>query len=150
MGSKTKTWAEKLEDARNKKDLPTVKLCQKTGKRLALPSVADVEAQMRSVPLGRVRTIRQMTDDFAAKYEADMACPMLTGIFVWIVAHASDEAAAPDVPWWRTVKSDGKLNPKFPDGPAKQRMLLEAEGVELEEGHGKQPPRVRHLGRFLS
>jgi len=150
MGRNRKTWAEKLEEARRKSDLPAVKLCDKTGKLLALPCVADVETQMLSVPQGRVRTIRQMTDDFAAKYKADMACPMLTGILVWIVAHAGDESGTPDVPWWRVVKSDGKLNPKFPGGPAKQKALLEAEGIDIEEGTGKTPPRIRNLDRVLS
>ncbi len=31
-------------------------------------------------------------------------------------------------PWWRTLKTGGELNPKFPGGPDRQRALLEAEG----------------------
>ena len=107
MAYKRKTWAQKLDDARNYKTLPKVELCDQTGSRFAMPSMADVESEMRSVPPGQVRTIRQMTDRFAAKYDAETACPMLTGIFVWIVAHANEENGDLDIPWWRTVKSDG-------------------------------------------
>lgn len=149
-----KSWAEKLKTAREKKDLGRVKLCEKTGKTLALPSVDDVESEMKAVPKGKVRAISHMTDDFAAKYKSDMACPLITGILSWIIAHANNEKAEKGdkdiIPWWRTVKSDGKLNPKYPDGPFKQKTLLEAEGIEIEPGKVKQPPKVRNLEKYLA
>lgn len=147
-----KSWEEKLEDARAKKDLGRVKFCEKTGKTLALPSVNDVEGEIKTVPKGKVKTIDQMVSHFRAKYKSDMACPLLTGIHMWIISNAQNEkaeAGSRDIlPWWRIIKSDGKLNPKYPEGPFKQKMLLEAEGIEIEPGRGQQPPRVKNLAKY--
>jgi hypothetical protein len=73
---------------------------------------------MRQVPKGKLTTI---------------ACPITTGIFAWISAHAAAEAAAEGkrdtAPYWRTLKSKGELNPKYPGGIAGLRRKL------LREGH---------------
>lgn len=53
---------------------------------------------------------------------------MTTGIFAWISAHAAEEAAAEGVqdvtPYWRTLKSDGELNEKYPGGVEQQALNL--------------------------
>jgi alkylated DNA nucleotide flippase Atl1 len=33
-----------------------------------------------------------------------------------------------ETPYWRTLKKDGELNEKYPDGIEGQKALLEAEG----------------------
>jgi alkylated DNA nucleotide flippase Atl1 len=57
---------------------------------------------------------------------------MTTGIFAWIIAHANHEqtqqGAKRVVPWWRLVKTDGELNPKYPEGGQIQKRKLEEEG----------------------
>lgn len=115
-----KSWREKLADA---KDLP---------KTMVIPSPAEVDAVMRRVPKGRVATIAEVHAALARAHGTDIACPMTTGIFAWIAAHAAEEARAADAkritPWWRTLKSGGELNPKNPGGIAAQKRLLEAEG----------------------
>ena len=62
----------------------------------------------------------------------DVACPITTGIFAWIAAHAAEEAAGEGkkriTPYWRTLKADGEINPKYPGGAEAVRELLEAEG----------------------
>jgi alkylated DNA nucleotide flippase Atl1 len=35
------------------------------------------------------------------------------------------------MPYWRTLKSKGELNPKFPNAPEAQLKLLEKEGFEI-------------------
>ena len=61
-----------------------------------------------------------------------MGCPLTTGIFAWLAAHAAEEAAAEGkkgiTPYWRTLKSGGELNPKYPGGIKAQKARLEAEG----------------------
>jgi hypothetical protein len=61
-----------------------------------------------------------------------MACPVTTGIFAWIAAHAADEAEQAGrkriTPYWRTLKAGGELNPKYPGGIKNLRARLEAEG----------------------
>jgi alkylated DNA nucleotide flippase Atl1 len=60
---------------------------------------------------------------------------MTTGIFAWIAAHAADEARAAGekniTPYWRTLKSGGELNPKYPGGIPALKKLLAAEGHKV-------------------
>ena len=62
----------------------------------------------------------------------ESACPITTGIFSWISAHAVEEAGAAGekkvTPYWRTLKKDGELNPKYPGGIAGLKRKLAAEG----------------------
>mgnify|MGYP002008810771 FL=1 len=66
------------------------------------------------------------------KHRTDFTCPITTGIFPWIAAHAADELAQQGrkriTPYWRTLKSDGQINPKYPGGIEAIREKLEAEG----------------------
>lgn len=115
-----RSWCEKLADA---KDLP---------RTMVIPSPAEVDAVMRRVPRGKVATIAEVRAALASSHGTDIACPMTTGIFAWIAAHAAEEARAAGArrvtPWWRTLKSGGELNPKNPGGIAAQKRLLEDEG----------------------
>ena len=64
-----------------------------------------------------------------------MGCPITTGIFAWIAAHAAQEAELAGVkritPYWRTLKAGGELNPKYPGGIDAVRARLEAEGHRI-------------------
>lgn len=53
----------------------------------------------------------------------------------------------PDVPWQRVVRKDGSLAPMPPDGSARQRALLEAEGVTFD---ARGRVLRRHFGDGLS
>jgi hypothetical protein len=130
-----KTWAEKLADA---KDLPKVIRLQGrfaarfgTG-TMVIPAPHDVDRLMRRVRRGHVITINELRTKLAREFRTTTACPITTGIFAWIAAHAADEAATTGArsttPWWRTLKGEGRLNDKYPGGAARQRKLLEAEG----------------------
>ena len=75
------------------------------------------------------------------------------GIFVAIAARAAGEMEAEgkkDVtPYWRTIKEGGKLNEKYPGGVEAQKDRLQAEGLVIEPGRGKQPPRVKDYEKYL-
>ena len=138
--AKKKTWREKLAD---NKDLPKVvplrgKAALKWGKgTLAIPAPLEVDALMRSVPVRRVITIDLMRSCIARKHGATLGCPLTTGIFAWLAAHAADEAAAEGVkritPYWRTLKTGGEINPKYPGGIARLGKLLRKEGHKLRQ-----------------
>jgi len=54
-------------------------------------------------------------------------------------ANAAEEAArngkSSDIPYWRTLKSGGFLNPKYPGGQEAHKRLLEQEGyIVLQKG----------------
>src|SRR5262245_31493590 len=99
---------------------------------LVIPAPVEVDAIMRRVPKGRIITINQIRGRLAKKHGATIACPITTGIFVMIAARAADEARAEGrkriTPYWRTLKGDGELNPKYPGGLNAQRRQLRLEG----------------------
>jgi hypothetical protein len=133
--SKKKSWREKLADS---KGLPkTGRIDGKMSARwgsgtMVIPAPIEVDEIMRKVPKGRLTTINEIRAALARKHNVDVGCPITTGIFAWIAAHAADEAAAEGAkrvtPYWRTLKSGGELNPKYPGGVPGLRKLLAAEG----------------------
>src|ERR1035441_8718904 len=145
-----KSWREKL----NNPNLPKVvrilpNLRQRFGEgSMLVPSPLEVEAFIRTVRKGSVTTVSQFREYLAAKYAVDATCPLTTGIFVRLAAEAAEEDARAGetriTPYWRVVKDDGSLNPKFPGGVARQAERLRAEGHRIVPGIGKRPPRVGH------
>lgn len=133
-----KTWREKLAD---KKDLPkVVKISGPMSRRwgqgtVAIAAPAEIDQLMQRVPRGKLITINELRAAIAAKHGATIGCPITTGIFAWIAAHAAAEAAAEGAkritPYWRTLKSGGELNAKYPGGIDALRQRLEAEGHEI-------------------
>jgi 6-O-methylguanine DNA methyltransferase, DNA binding domain len=135
MAAKKKTWREKLAD---NKDLPRVgpitgRMTRRWGSgTMVIPAPVEVDTAMRRVPKGKLITINEIRATLAKKHGATMACPITTGIFAWIAAHAAAEAAASGAkrmtPYWRTLKTGGELNPKYPGGIPNLKDRLEAEG----------------------
>ena len=107
------------------------------------------DALIRAVPEGSVITVSQIRKTLAQKYAADVTCPLVTGIFVRIAAEAAEEDASAGsariTPYWRVVKDDGSLNPKFPGGVERQEQHLRQEGQRMIAGTAKHPPRVAAL-----
>jgi hypothetical protein len=103
-----KSWREKLADD---KGLP--KIGQTTGRlskrwgegTFVIPAPREVDALMKKVPRGRVVTINELRAALAKKHQTNFACPITTGIFAWIAAHAAAEDEAENkkrvTPFWR-------------------------------------------------
>ena len=133
-----KSWREKLAD---NKGLPKVgevtgKMSRRWGEGImVIPAPTEVDEFMKQVPKGKLATINELRAALAARHKADFACPITTGIFSWIAAHAAEEAAAAGVkrttPYWRTLKTGGELNPKYPGGvnALAKRLRLEGHAV---------------------
>ena len=113
---------------------------------MLVPSPREVEAVIRTVPRGSVMTVAQIREYLAGKYAADVTCPLTTGIFVRLAAEAAEEDALAGkveiTPYWRIVKDDGSMFPKFPGGVGGQADRLRADGCRVLPGRGKRPPRV--------
>jgi hypothetical protein len=107
------------------------------GATVAIPAPREIDAHMRAVPIGALTTVSDIRDAVAREHNADFGCPMTTGIFAWIAAHAAEEAAQagePDItPYWRTLKAGGELNPKYPGGIEQQKARLQSEGHQIVE-----------------
>jgi len=135
MASPRKSWQEKLHDD---KGFPRVwaigpKMRKSWGKgTFVIPAPIEVDRIMRRVPRGRLVTIDGIRKRLARRHRATIACPITTGIFAWIAANAAAECAASGnkrvTPWWRTLKSTGEINPKYPGGAEGQRLRLIREG----------------------
>lgn len=138
MAYKKRTWAEKLADG---KEFPKVsRIDQTRSKRwgsgtFVIPAPMEVDGLMRRVPAGKLTTIDELRKTLARRHGATIACPITTGIFAWIAAHAAAEANAQKVknttPFWRTLKTGGELNPKYPGGIPALRQKLRAEGHKV-------------------
>jgi hypothetical protein len=129
------TWTEKLH---NSKGYPKVEvLDQRMSKHwgqgtIVIPAPIEVDELMRQVPVGKVTTINNIRQAIAKKHGATIGCPITTGIFSWIAAHAAEEqranGEANTTSYWRTLKVGGMLNEKYPGGINCQRLHLESEG----------------------
>ena len=156
MSKAHKSWQEKLADS---KDLPkVVEITGKMSKRwgtgsLVIPAPREVDEIMRRVPRGKLITINQIRAIVAQKHGATIGCPLTTGIFANIAAHAAEEAAdegKKDItPYWRTLKVSGQLNEKYPGGVEAQAAHLKEEGHTIEPGKGKKPPKVKDFEKAL-
>jgi hypothetical protein len=133
-----KSWREKLADS---KDFPKVaKIEGKLTKRwgtgtFVIPAPLEVDAEMKLVRRGKLTTIDAIRRSLAMKHRTTIACPITTGIFAWIAAHAADESEQEGrkrvTPYWRTLKTGGELNPKYPGGIKNLRARLAAEGHRI-------------------
>jgi hypothetical protein len=116
--------------------------------RMLVPTPMQVAQALRRVRWGRLITPAQLRARLARQAGADFTCPMTTGIFLNILAGATEEALAegrrPVAPYWRVVDDRGGLPPKFPPGPARQAVHLRAEGHQVSRAG-----RVRDVGSAL-
>jgi len=135
---KKKSWCEKLKDD---KGLPQVqKITAKMSKRwgtgtVVIPAPMEVNEIMRRVPRGKLITINEIRASLAKKHGATIGCPITTGIFAWIAANAAEELRQQGekdlTPYWRTLKTGGLINEKYPGGVEGQKKLLEKEGHKV-------------------
>jgi hypothetical protein len=135
MKPRKKSWQEKLAD---NKGFPKVcPIDSKQSKRwgegtFVIPAPVEVNELMRQVPKGKLATMDQIREALARRHGATIACPLTTGIFAWISAHAAAEAGVEGkkntTPFWRTLKAKGELNPKYPGGIDGLKRQLIAEG----------------------
>jgi len=135
MARKKATWQEKLNNSKGypKVEPLTGKMSEKWGTgTLVIPAPVEVDQLMKKVPKGKLTTINEIRSALARKHNATIGCPLTTGIFAWICAYAAEERKQQGIvdvtPYWRTLKTGGFLNEKYPGGLEAQKQLLEQEG----------------------
>ncbi len=156
MAKMRKSWREKLHDS---KDLPRVveitdQMSQRWGTgTCVIPAPVEVDEIMRKVPSGKLITINLIRESLAKKHGASIGCPITTGIFSNIAARAAEEDAsegkADITPYWRTLKSKGELNEKYPGGLEAQAKRLRAEGHTIEPDRSGKPRKVKDFEKAL-
>lgn len=120
---------------RDGKDMPKIQIITDEasikkygGNRMYFAPPMDYDRVMRRVPLGKVITVGEIREYFAAQNGADFTEPITAGVFVSIAAWASHQRSEDKTPYWRTLRAGGELNPKYPGGVEEQKEMLEAEG----------------------
>ena len=98
------------------------------GDKMYFAPPTDYDKVMKIVPFGKIITVGAIREHFAKLSGADFTEPITAGIFVSIVAWASYQRTEYITPYWRTLKANGELNPKFPEGIELQKRKLEEEG----------------------
>ena len=142
---------------RDSKDMPKMQIItdQKSiekygGDRMYFAPPMDYDAAMRRVPYGKLTTVGEIRAFFAAQSGADFTEPITAGIFVSIAAWASYQRGEDETPWWRTLKANGELNPKYPGGAEAQKEKLEAEGhTVLQKGRTNKKYVVKDYEKAL-
>lgn len=126
---------------------------QMGGKRVLIPTPLMVDELVWKVRKGKLVTVGQLREHLAAQFKADSTCPMTMGIFLTIVAQTAEEDLQEGkkrvAPYWRVIKVDGSLNPKFPGGVETQASRLKGEGHNIAPGKGKKLPKVRNFQKAL-
>ena len=141
-----KSWQEKLAD---KKGLPKImkleerfpcynavhKMGVEAGEEVVLVNPGEVVEIMRNVPRGKVVTIVEICRHITKTHGVKVCCSLTTGIFIMTAANAAEEAAKEGkslgVPYWRTLKTGGFLNEKYPGGVEAHKRRLEEEGFSI-------------------
>ena len=139
------------------KDMPKIQTITDTrsiakygGDRMYFAPPIEYDKVMRLVPFGRVITIEEIRIYFAKQSGTDFTEPITAGIFVSIAAWASHQRDSDKVPYWRTLKARGELNPKYPGGILAQKEMLENEGhTVIQRGRTNLKYYVQNYEDFL-
>jgi hypothetical protein len=152
-----KSWREKLENppAGLPKVVKVPVKWRKTmgGENILVPTPLLVDELIRKVTKRSLITVGQIRERLAQKYRADSTCPLTVGIFLRIISEAAEEDRRKGkkqvTPYWRVVKDDGSLNPKYPGGVEAQAARLKEEGHKIVPAKGKKPPKVQDFEKAL-
>jgi hypothetical protein len=146
MVYKKKSWQEKMAD---KEGMPKVlklekgfpcynalhKIGLEAGDSVVLVNPWEVEEEMKTVPKGKLTTLIDICKNIAKKHNVKGCCTLTSGIFTMTAANAAEEmkkeGKVNSNPYWRTLKSNGELNEKYPGGAEGQKKLLEKEGYKI-------------------
>jgi hypothetical protein len=111
MAKRKKTWNEKLQSGRSiqVKPAPMDIAGMKAGQIMLVPTSELVDAAVRQLPEGTSISIPDFRQQLAKEHEAEVCCPITTGIFLRIIAEAAFESyeAGTDfddlTPIWRVL-----------------------------------------------
>ena len=119
-----KSWAEKRDTNKESQ----VKINDKkfadipAGTRMLIPTPKIVDDFVKTIPNGSFMSTKDLRNRLAIQYDAEMTCPLVTGIFLRIISEAAYEEYQLDkniekiTPFWRVVDPDSRLANKLTFG----------------------------------
>lgn len=133
-----RTWTQKHNEHRHPASVQVLDkpyAGRPAGTTMLVATPRDITAYLRSIPRGEARTMEQLRESLASQYDAEMVCPMTTGIFARIAAEFAWEqleAGTPleaVAPFWRLIEPSAPLAKRLRCGNEFVRGLREAEGI---------------------
>jgi alkylated DNA nucleotide flippase Atl1 len=149
-----KSWQEKMKKPAEIQilDAPP-KWRDKYGEKMLIPTPVVIKQIVQKIPQGKLTTVKTLREYMARKYAVDFACPLTTGIFLRIVAEATEENRQKNIedntPYWRVIKDDGTINPKFPGAYELQKQYLENENFTIVKKGRSAKFMVKDFQNFL-
>ena len=92
------------------------------GTKMFIPTPQILDNFVQDIPPGSFLSLKQIRQDLSRKYNAEMTCPVVTGISLRIISEAAFEEYQIDqnmdeiTPFWRVVDPDSKLANKLACG----------------------------------
>jgi hypothetical protein len=141
-----KSWQEKMAD---KPNLPKILVLERgfpcynavhnmgaeEGDPVILVNPSEILPYMQAVLPGKLTTIMEICKAITVRHNVKGCCTLTSGIFIMTIANAVEEMKKEgvdiSVPYWRTLKADGSLNPKYPGGIEAHKSLLESEDFPI-------------------
>lgn len=128
-----KSWVEKLDETENQEEIGCAKETPKGVMYIARPS--EVVKIINEVPRGKLITTTRIIEVLTGKNKVDFTCPLTTGIWVSLIANASEERLRSGkkviAPYWRVLKSRGVLYEKYLGELSEQDKYLKKEGFKI-------------------
>ena len=119
MSKIKKTWVEKRDCDKE----PLVKINTKSwsdmlkGIKMFIPTPKIVDQYVFNIPKGKFNDVKSLRKEMAKDFNAEMSCPMVTGIALRIVSEASYEeynlGLENITPFWRVVSPSSALAKKL-------------------------------------
>ena len=134
-----KTWVEKRElDKEYQVKINPKKFADiPAGTKMLVPTPKIVDEYVRNISQGSFVYLKQIRQELARYYHAEMTCPVVTGISLRIISEAAFEEYQMDqildtiTPFWRVVDPDSKLAGKLACGVEFIIKHQLQEGIEL-------------------
>ena len=130
-----KTWIEKYNQPRDK----TIKILDKdfadmkAGEKMLIATPKIINKYVNQIPSSFLVDMKTMRKDLALSYNADVTCPVTTGIFLRIVAEFAYEQYKDGktniTPFWRVVDPQSGLAKKLACGPT---FIQKMRALELD------------------
>lgn len=130
-----KTWRQKYDERttsdlkRTDRPIPGVP----PNGTILISNPTEISEELRKIASGQTLTIQEFRHRLAEKHQADITCPLSTGIFLRVAAEVAleDHAAGKDgvTPFWRVVEPNAPLAKKLSCGPDWIARKRQEEGI---------------------
>lgn len=132
------SWAEKYASPQRREvKVAPIKFADiAAGQMMLLTTPPDVAEILSALPRGTAIDIKALRSDLAARWGAEIACPVVTGIHLRTVAEVAGEQldaglpASAVVPVWRIVGPHLPIWSKLENGRDRFLTLRQEEGLE--------------------